>query len=77
MQEPAGSETKTRPWLLALVCMLAGAGLLAGGVQLARLGGSWYYLIAGAGLAVTGNTNAPAMALASRAAPLVLEDRAA
>lgn len=39
---------------LGALLALVGLTLLAGGVMLALLGGSWYYLIAGAGLAVSG-----------------------
>ncbi len=40
--------------LYALVLILIGLALLAGGVMLARLGGSWYYVVAGALLVVSG-----------------------
>ncbi|MFT3789869.1 MAG: membrane-bound PQQ-dependent dehydrogenase, glucose/quinate/shikimate family [Rudaea sp.] len=40
--------------LYAIVLVLVGLALLAGGVVLAGLGGSWYYLIAGALLVVSG-----------------------
>jgi quinate dehydrogenase (quinone) len=40
--------------LYAIVLILIGLALFAGGVVLARLGGSWYYLVAGAVLAVSG-----------------------
>lgn len=36
------------PRVFGVVLILAGLALLVGGVQLARLGGSWYYLLAGA-----------------------------
>jgi len=54
MQDRVRPGTAPRAWLLAIVCGLFGAGLLVGGIQLALLGGSWYYLIAGAALAATG-----------------------
>lgn len=41
-------------WLLGGLMTLAGLGLAAGGAQLAWLGGSWYYVIVGLALAVTG-----------------------
>jgi len=40
--------------LFAIVLMLVGLALLAGGVMLVRLGGSWYYVLAGALLVVSG-----------------------
>jgi quinate dehydrogenase (quinone) len=40
--------------LYAIVLVLIGLALFAGGVMLAGLGGSWYYLIAGALLVVSG-----------------------
>lgn len=40
--------------LYAIVLVLIGLVLFAGGVMLAKLGGSWYYLIAGALLVVSG-----------------------
>jgi quinoprotein glucose dehydrogenase len=39
--------------LLGWICILLGLVLLAGGVWLIVLGGSWYYGIAGLGLAAT------------------------
>ncbi|MGO4700094.1 membrane-bound PQQ-dependent dehydrogenase, glucose/quinate/shikimate family [Dyella sp. 2RAB6] len=51
-------ETKSRPavalWLTAAVFMLLGLALLAGGAWLLRLGGSPYYVLAGAVLIATG-----------------------
>jgi quinoprotein glucose dehydrogenase len=48
-----------RKWSAALivaVCLniVFGVGLLAGGIWLAVLGGSWYYLLAGLALIATG-----------------------
>lgn len=40
--------------ILGVVFLLVGAVLVAGGVWLMTLGGSWYYLIAGLGLVVVG-----------------------
>lgn len=40
-------------WLLGLIVGLIGITITVGGVWLATLGGSWYYLIAGAGLVAT------------------------
>lgn len=58
MSQHASSATSARPgWLLLLVgivVFIIGLPLIWGGVQLAWLGGSWYYLLAGIGLAVTG-----------------------
>ena len=41
-------------WVLGGILALAGLGLAYGGAQLAALGGSWYYLIAGLALLVAG-----------------------
>jgi len=59
MSQPTSSVAPNRPlgWLLTLlglVVVIIGLPLVWGGVQLAWLGGSWYYLLAGIGLAVTG-----------------------
>jgi hypothetical protein len=43
-----------RPWISAGIFFLVGAILAIGGVWLIALGGSWYYLLVGAGVAVTG-----------------------
>ena len=40
--------------LLAIIVLFLGLCLLAGGAWLVSLGGSWYYLIAGAGFLMTG-----------------------
>ena len=40
--------------VFAAVLLALGAWLAGGGVWLARLGGSWYYLLAGAATLVTG-----------------------
>lgn len=42
------------PRILGLVLALVGLALLVGGVQLATLGGSWYYVIAGLATLVSG-----------------------
>ncbi|MYM00190.1 membrane-bound PQQ-dependent dehydrogenase, glucose/quinate/shikimate family [Novosphingobium sp. FGD1] len=50
-------STSPRVWYLSLLgsaLALTGAILAAGGAYLAALGGSWYYLLAGAGLTVAG-----------------------
>lgn len=43
-----------RPWITGVAVLIAGLALAAGGTYLASLGGSWYYLIAGLGVAITG-----------------------
>jgi len=46
-----------RHWLvavLAIVILLLGVVFTAGGAWLASLGGSWYYVLAGVGLLVSG-----------------------
>lgn len=48
---------RSRNWaviLMAILCVLFGLVLLAGGVWLLALGGSAYYALAGAGLVATG-----------------------
>jgi len=62
-------ETATRRgggyWYTVVVgLLLAVLGLLlgAGGVWLAMLGGSWYYVFAGIGLIVSGHSSDPAVA---------------
>ena len=40
--------------LIGLVLIATGLALLGGGAYLASLGGSWYYVLAGIGLAVSG-----------------------
>ena len=47
-------RSRTRPWITGAVFALLGLLLAGGGVWLAALGGSWYYLIAGLGVAITG-----------------------
>lgn len=42
------------PPVLGIILILIGAALAIGGSRLATLGGSWYYLIAGVVLVVTG-----------------------
>ena len=42
------------PYVFAIIVMLLGAALSIGGVQLAAMDGSWYYVIAGLGLIVSG-----------------------
>jgi len=58
-QPAAANSIRSTPprWplaLLGLVLLLIGLALAIGGVRLATLGGSWYYLIAGAGLVLSG-----------------------
>lgn len=40
-------------WVAAIIAALIGIALVAGGVWLAALGGSWYYVIAGVGFLLT------------------------
>src|SRR3954463_9706071 len=40
--------------ITGIIIVLLGLGLAAGGVYLASLGGSWYYILAGAGFIATG-----------------------
>lgn len=40
--------------ILGWVCVLFGVVILAGGIWLITLGGSWYYALAGIGLVATG-----------------------
>ncbi|SNY92294.1 quinoprotein glucose dehydrogenase [Cohaesibacter sp. ES.047] len=52
---PSGRhETVWGVKILGWVCVLFGAVILAGGIWLIFLGGSWYYGIAGLGLTATG-----------------------
>ncbi|MGE8408249.1 MAG: glucose/quinate/shikimate family membrane-bound PQQ-dependent dehydrogenase [Pseudomonas sp.] len=48
------SKTRWLPRLLGVLLLLMGMALVAGGIKLSQLGGSLYYLIAGAGFAVSG-----------------------
>ncbi|PWB33279.1 membrane-bound PQQ-dependent dehydrogenase, glucose/quinate/shikimate family [Pseudomonas sp. SDI] len=48
------SRTRWLPRLLGVLLLLMGLALLAGGIKLSQLGGSLYYLIAGAGFALSG-----------------------
>lgn len=51
------TSTKQRRWPLALfgaILAVIGLVLAVGGIQLAALGGSWYYILAGAALLVAG-----------------------
>ena len=52
--EGAFSRSRLWPSLLGLLMLLMGLALLAGGIKLATLGGSLYYLIAGIGVIITG-----------------------
>ncbi|MGV8308234.1 hypothetical protein, partial [Pseudomonas aeruginosa] len=54
MSEGNHSRSRLLPSLLGLLILLSGLALLAGGIKLASLGGSLYYLLAGIGLAVSG-----------------------
>lgn len=42
------------PILLGILLVVLGLALLAGGIRLLGLGGSWYYLLAGVGIALSG-----------------------
>jgi len=44
------APVRSAPWVFALLLFLFGAALAAGGVELAVLGGSLYYLLTGAAL---------------------------
>jgi len=52
------SHSRARPnWgvkVIGIICLLLGLVLLAGGVWLIVLGGTWYYALAGLGLAISG-----------------------
>ncbi|WDY56812.1 glucose/quinate/shikimate family membrane-bound PQQ-dependent dehydrogenase [Pseudomonas sp. PSKL.D1] len=50
----ASNRSRLLPSLLGVVLLLMGLALVAGGIKLATLGGSLYYLIAGVGIALTG-----------------------
>ncbi|WP_416424521.1 glucose/quinate/shikimate family membrane-bound PQQ-dependent dehydrogenase [Pseudomonas sp. App30] len=50
----ASTTRRLLPSLLGVVMLLMGLALLAGGVKLASLGGSLYYLLSGIGIAFTG-----------------------
>ena len=50
----ASTTRRLLPSLLGVVMLLMGLALLAGGVKLASLGGSLYYLLSGIGIALTG-----------------------
>ncbi|WP_277961293.1 glucose/quinate/shikimate family membrane-bound PQQ-dependent dehydrogenase [Pseudomonas sp. RIT-To-2] len=63
----ASTPRRLLPSLLGVVMLLMGLTLLAGGVKLATLGGSLYYLLSGIGIAVTG-----VLLLAGRRAALAL-----
>lgn len=55
MSQP--DTTNARAWwprVFGVILALVGLALLIGGVQLAQLGGSWYYLIAGAAVIASG-----------------------
>ncbi|MDM0073393.1 membrane-bound PQQ-dependent dehydrogenase, glucose/quinate/shikimate family [Variovorax sp. J2P1-59] len=57
MIDPSTYRTGGLRWLLVLfgiVLLLCGAALALGGVRLASVGGSWYYLLGGAALLVAG-----------------------
>ncbi|MFN3357843.1 MAG: hypothetical protein ACK418_17795 [Pseudomonas sp.] len=50
----ASSPSRLLPRLLGVLLLIMGLALLAGGIKLALLGGSLYYLLAGIGVALTG-----------------------
>ncbi|MDD0974360.1 glucose/quinate/shikimate family membrane-bound PQQ-dependent dehydrogenase [Pseudomonas fontis] len=52
--DSALSRTRWLPRLLGVLLLLMGIALLVGGIKLSQLGGSWYYLIAGIGFALSG-----------------------
>jgi quinate dehydrogenase (quinone) len=52
-----GNPSTAASWLLRLVgiiLFITGLPLIYGGIQLVGLGGSWYYVLAGAGVSLTG-----------------------
>ncbi|MDQ8035606.1 MAG: membrane-bound PQQ-dependent dehydrogenase, glucose/quinate/shikimate family [Bordetella sp.] len=46
----AGRPARWPVWIVAALVLLFGLGYVAGGVYLATLGGSWYFMLAGVGL---------------------------
>jgi quinoprotein glucose dehydrogenase len=52
--DSAFGRPRLLPSLLGIVLLLMGLAMLVGGIKLVTLGGSWYYLIAGLGLVLTG-----------------------
>ncbi|MDF3918597.1 glucose/quinate/shikimate family membrane-bound PQQ-dependent dehydrogenase [Salinicola salarius] len=48
------SKTRLLPSLVGLILVLLGLAMLIGGIKLSQLGGSWYYLIAGVGVGLSG-----------------------
>lgn len=48
------SKTRLLPSLVGLILALLGLAMLIGGIKLSQLGGSWYYLIAGVGVGLSG-----------------------
>ncbi len=54
-QVPVSTSPRRRlPWLSAILFIVAGAATALGGVKLVALHGSWYYLLAGLGVLLTG-----------------------
>ncbi|WP_460084220.1 glucose/quinate/shikimate family membrane-bound PQQ-dependent dehydrogenase [Pseudomonas sp. H2_G03] len=50
----ASSPSRLLPRLLGVLLLIMGLALLAGGIKLTMLGGSFYYLLAGIGITLTG-----------------------
>lgn len=50
----AMGRSRLLPTLLGLLLLLMGLALLAGGIKLGQLGGSWYYVVAGIGVGLSG-----------------------
>ena len=65
--EGAFSRSRLLPSLLGILLLLMGLAMLAGGIKLVTLGGSWYYLLAGIGFGLSG-----ALLIAGRRAALAL-----
>jgi quinoprotein glucose dehydrogenase len=54
MSDPSPASAQRKPRITGGLFVLAGLFLSGGGIYLAILGGSWYYLLAGLGVIVTG-----------------------
>ena len=51
---PAPASTRLAFYIFGTLLGLSGLALAVGGVRLATLGGSWYYLLAGLGMLLAG-----------------------